>query len=87
MKHIQKLVLVPIERWEKIGNSIPCERSVSEISSSEGYSEECFSSEEDSCISGEESEIEKSTRMGEILTPETKSDVSFSHSRGEEESI
>ena len=23
MKHIQKLVLIPIERWEKIGDSIP----------------------------------------------------------------
>ena len=23
MKHIQKLVLVPVERWEKIGDNIP----------------------------------------------------------------
>ena len=59
-----------------------CERSSSEVSSSDI----CISSEE-SYISGEESEIEKSTRMGEISTPETKFDVSFSYSGEEEESI
>ena len=58
------------------------QRSFSEISSSEGYSEECseecFSSSEDSCISGEESE--KSTKFGK------NSDVSFSNSGEEDES-
>ena len=75
----------------------PCKRSSSEVSSSD----ECISSEE-SYISGEESEeseieksisyvsgeeSEKSTRIGEILTHETNSNVSFSNSGEEEESI
>ena len=49
MKNIQKLVLVPIEKWEKIRNKRTCERSFSENSSSEGSSiseESYFSSEE-----------------------------------------
>ena len=56
-----------------------CERSVSEISTYEECSEEHFSSEEeDTSVSGEESE--KSTRFGK------NSDVSFSQSSKEEES-
>ena len=57
MKYVQKLVLVPLERWEKNKRQYSCERSVSEIS----FSDECFSSsssekEEDSYFSDEESE-------------------------------
>ena len=49
MKNIQKLVLVPIEKWEKLGLKRTCKRNFSENSSSEGsiISEETnFSSEE-----------------------------------------
>ena len=49
MKNIQKLVLVPIEKWEKIRPKRTCKRNFSENSSSEGsiISEETnFSSEE-----------------------------------------
>ena len=39
MKHIQKLVLVPIERWEKMGDSIPMKevlvKSVSQMNVSQ----------------------------------------------------
>ena len=73
-----KISTCTYRKVEKNRRQYTRERSVGEISSSEGYSEECFSSEEDSCISGEESE--KSTRFGK------NSDVSFSHSREEDES-
>ena len=56
-----------------------CERSVSEISSTEEY----FTSEE-SNSSGEESE--KSAGFGENSAPETNSDVSFPNSGEEDES-
>ena len=91
--NIVKLGLQQYEKHSKISSGThrkmgknrrqnSCERSSSEVSSSD----ECISSEE-SYISGEESEIEKSTRMGEISTPESKFDVSFSSSGEEEESI
>ena len=91
--NIVKLGLQQYEKHSKISSGThrkmgknrrqnSCERSSSEVSSSD----ECISSEE-SYISGEESEIEKSTRMGEISTPESKFDVSFSNSGEEEESI
>ena len=63
-----------------------CERSGSEIS----FSDECFSSssseqEEDSYFSDEESE--KLGRFGDRCVPERNSDVSFSNSGEEGESI
>ena len=69
-------------KMEKNRRQNSCERSRSEVSSSD----ECISSDK-SYISGEESEIEISTRMREISTPESKVDVSFSNSGEEEESI
>ena len=91
--HIVKLGLQQYEKHSKISSGThrkmgknrrqnSCQRSISEVSSSD----ECISSEE-SYISCEESEIEKSTRMGEISTSESKFDVSFSNSGEEEESI
>ena len=79
MKHVQKLVLVPIERWEKIGDNIPVKEITVKISPTEEY----FTSEE-SNLSGEESE--KSAGFGENSAPETNSYVSFPNSGEEEES-
>ena len=87
MKYVQKLVLVPVERWEKIGDNIPVKevlvKSVSQV-------QECFSSsssseEEESYFSDEESE--KPGRFGDRCVPERNSYVSFSNSVEEGESI
>ena len=100
LKHYEKHSKISSRTHRKMGKNRgqnPCKRSSSEVSSSD----ECISSEE-SYISGEESEeseiekstsyvsgeeSEKSTRIGEISTHETNSNVSFSNSGEEEESI
>ena len=90
--YIKKLGLEHYETYPKISSrtcrkvgenrrQYSCERSNSEISSSE----ECILSEE-SCFSCGESEIEKSTRIRETSIAERESDASSSHSGEEEES-
>ena len=76
----------PCRKMGKNRRQYSCERSVSEIS----FSDECFSSssseeEEDSYFSDEESE--KPGRFGDRCVPERNSDVSFSNSGEEGESI
>ena len=76
----------PCRKMRKNRRQYSCERSVSEIS----FSDECFSSssseeEEDSYFSDEESE--KPGRFGDRCVPERNSDVSFSNSGEEGESI
>ena len=82
LEHYETHSKIGTHTYRKVGKNrrqYTRERSVSEISSSEECSEEHFSSEEeDTSVSGEESE--KSTKFGE------NSDVSFSQSREEEES-
>ena len=76
----------PCRKMAKNRRQYSCERSVSEIS----FSDECFSSssseeEEDSYFSDEESE--KPGRFGDRCVLERNSDVSFSNSVEEGESI
>ena len=79
MKHIQKLVLVPIEKWEEIGDKILCcKRSFSENSSSD----ESTSSPE-SNFSNDYPESEESTRFRKDREVEPISDVSLSFSEEE----
>ena len=87
LEHYETHLKISTCTYRKVGKNrrqYTHERSVSEISSSEEYSEECFSSKEDSCVSGEESK--KSVRIGENSINERNSDVSFSQSGEEEES-
>ena len=90
VSYIVKLAIQQYETYPKISSrpcrkmgknrrQYSCERSVSEISSTEEY----FTSEE-SNSSGEESE--KSAGFGENSAPETNSDVSFPNSGEEDES-
>ena len=74
-----KISSCPCRKMGKNRRQYSCERSVSEISSTEEY----FTSEE-SNSSGEESE--KSAGFGENSAPETNSDVSFPNSGEEDES-
>ena len=75
----------PCRKMGKNRRQYSCKRSVSEIS----FSDKCFSTssseEEDSYFSDEESE--KPGRFGDRCVPERNSDVSFSNSREEGESI
>ena len=75
----------PCRKMGKNRRQYSCERSVSEIS----FSDECFlsssSSSEDSYFPDEESE--KPGRFEDRCVPERNSDVSFSNSREEGESI
>ena len=83
MKNVQKLVLVPVERWEKIGDNIPVKQvSVTSVI------QKNVSHPTNPHFPGDESEVEseKSERFRETTSDEKNSDVSFSHSGEEEES-
>ena len=76
MKNVQKLVLIPIERWEKIGDKIP----VKEVTM-KSVPQKNISHQKKSCFSDREYESDRSTGNEKNPGSQGNSDFSFSHSK------
>ena len=82
MKYVQKLVLVLLERWEKIGDNIPVKEVVVKSASQMNVSQVPHQKKKKTHTS-QMKRVKKPGRFGDRCVPERNSDVSFSNS-GEE---
>ena len=83
MKNVQKLVLVPVERWEKIGDNIPVKQvSVTSVT----QKNVSHPTNPTSQVMKAKLKVKNQKGLGKTTSDEKNSDVSFSHSGEEEES-
>ena len=86
MKYVQKLVLVSVERWEKIGDNIPVKevlvKSVSQTNVSQVPQQK-----KKKTHSSQMKRVKNQEGLGTGVFPERNSHVSFSNSGEESESI
>ena len=86
MKYVQKLVLIPVERWEKIGDNIPVKEVLVKSVSQTNVSQVSHQKKKKTHTSRMK-RVKKPGRFGDRCVPERNSDVSFSNSGEEGESI